>query len=221
MGACHKKMKYETVIFDLDGVIIDSSWDIADSVNRVLEIYNCETRDYQYVKKCIGGGARNILLNCLNDDKKYLIDEILVKYKKIYLDNCTNKTTLYPGVKEILQALEGKVDIALATFKVRSATEKILEKLGIKQYFDMIITLDDVTHSKPNPECIEKILEGLQSKKEATILVGDTPRDVLTGKNAGVSTCAVLYGFGNAEDIKKAKPDYIIQDIRDFLGIVI
>ncbi|HHY43061.1 MAG TPA: HAD family hydrolase [Thermoanaerobacterales bacterium] len=215
------KLKYETVVFDLDGVIIDSSWDIADAVNGILEIYDCKTRDYNFIKKSIGGGAKNILLQCLEEDKKPLIDEILVRYKELYFDNCTKKTTLYPGVMEVLQSLAGKVNIALATFKVRGATEKILEELGVKEYFDVIVTSDDVTHPKPNPECILKILEESQSRKETTILVGDTPIDVFTGKNAGVTTCAVLYGFGNPEEIRKAKPDYIIEDIRSLLEIIL
>jgi len=216
----NSKFKCETVIFDFDGVIIDSSWDIADAVNYILKIYDCEARDYSYIRKKIGGGAKNILLQCLTDDKKYLIDEILAKYKKFYYDNCTRKTTLYPGVLEVLQSLAGKVNIALATFKVRDATEKILETLGVKQYFDIIITSDDVAQSKPNPECILKILDGLQSKKETAILIGDTPIDVLTGRNAGIKICAVLYGFGNQEDLEASKPDFIIKDIRGLLEIL-
>jgi len=214
------KLKCETVVFDLDGVLIDSSRDIADAVNCVLKIYNCENKDYYYIRERIGDSTKDILLQCLKDDKKHLIDQILVKYKELYHHNCTKQTTLYPGVKEVFQSLVGNVNIALATSKERDATEKILEELGVKEYFDMIVTSDDVAHCKPDPECILKILEGLQSRREATILVGDTPRDVLTGKNAGVKTCAVLYGYGNSEDIKKAKPDFTLSDIRELLKII-
>ncbi|MGD8401543.1 MAG: HAD hydrolase-like protein, partial [Bacillota bacterium] len=93
---------FETIIFDLDGVIIDSAPDICAAVQRTLTYLGSESRDYEYIKNCIGGGARNVLLKTLGETQKGLIDEAVGYFKEDYLKNCANQTALYPGVAEIL-----------------------------------------------------------------------------------------------------------------------
>ncbi|MGD9155559.1 MAG: HAD-IA family hydrolase [Bacillota bacterium] len=212
---------FDTIIFDLDGVVIDSAQDLAGAVQHTLKFLNCETRDYEYIRNSIGGGARNILLKCLSEDKKRLIDEAMRHFREYYKENCANKTVLYPGVAEVLEYYSGKKNIALATFKIRSATVRILKKLNVLQYFDVIITADDVEKPKPDPQCIEKILEKLNCQTKKVILIGDTANDLLTGKNAGIKTCAVLYGIGTEDEIRKHNPNYIIKNIMELKRIIL
>ena len=110
--------------------------------------------------------------------------------------------------------------LALATFKIRSATLKILTSLGVHDYFDVVVTADDVQRPKPDPECIHHILQALKCDPDTALLVGDTRTDVETGKNAAIATCAVLYGIGTRDELNAATPDFIIDEIRKLKSIV-
>ncbi|MGB8886542.1 MAG: HAD-IA family hydrolase [Candidatus Korobacteraceae bacterium] len=212
---------YDVIIFDLDGVVIDSIPDLVAALRHSLHQVGSSDRDPVFVRSCIGGGARNILLRCLDENKKERIDEAMQTFRAYYEENCTNQTTLFPGVREILEFYSGKTRLALATFKIRPATLKILTQLDVLKYFEVVITADDVQRPKPDPECINRILNNLHSSRDAAILIGDTPTDVSTGKNAGISTCAVLYGIGTRRELDACEPDFIVESILDLKQIVV
>ena len=212
---------YDVIIFDLDGVVIDSIPDLVVALRHSLHQVGSSDRDPAFVRSCIGGGARNILLRCLDEDKKERIDEAMRIFRVYYEENCTNQTALYPGVREILEFYSSQKHLALATFKIRSATLKILTQLDVLKYFEVVITADDVERPKPDPECINHILKTLHSSRHDAILIGDTPTDVSTGKNAGISTCAVLYGIGTREELNACEPDFIVENILDLKHIVV
>ena len=159
---------YDLIIFDLDGTLVDSAADIVATVKYIIEKYGFEPKSDTFIRSCIGGGARNVLLKSLGEDKEVLIDsEILPLFKKYYEENCAVYTSLYPGVKEILDHYQkmGR-PMALATYKIISATEKIMKALAFDQYFDYLVTADDVEKPKPHPECIQKILAHYQMQPE-------------------------------------------------------
>ena len=218
-----KHYDYDLIIFDLDGTLVDSAADIVATVQHIIEKYGFEPKDDDFIRGCIGGGARNVLIKSLGEDKTALIDaEILPFFKDYYEENCAVYTKLYPGVTEVLEHYyTGGKPMALATFKIRSATEKILKTLGIDGYFEYVVTADDVKNPKPHPECIEKILEHYHLKPQQAVLVGDTKTDFMTGKNAGVDVCAVTYGYGDSDHLASLAPkfmtDYITEIKERFL----
>ena len=212
---------FDVIVFDLDGVIIDSAGDLVGAARYCLRQVGSADRDFSFIRSCIGGGARNLLLRCLDDDKKHLADEALEIFRNYYVQNCTKQTVLYPSVRDVLEFYAHKKRLALATFKIRTATHKVLAALDILDCFDVVVTADDVRRPKPDPECIDTILETLQCDRDTAVLVGDTPTDVQTGRNAGIATCAVAYGIGTRAQLDEAKPDYIIDDIRELKNIVI
>lgn len=219
-SVCAAVRTYDVIVFDLDGVIIDSARDLVAAARYSLHQVGSSDRDFSLVRSYIGGGARNLLLRCLDEDKRDRIDEVLNIFKAYYEENCTAQTILYPGVRDVLAFYAGKKHLALATFKIRPATLKILTALDIRDYFQLVVTADDVQRSKPDPECINHILRSLHCDSDAALLVGDTRTDVLTGKNAGVATCAVSYGIGTRQELEDAAPDFIIDDIRELKNIV-
>lgn len=212
---------YDVIVFDLDGVIIDSARDLVAAARYSLHQVGSSDRDFPLVRSYIGGGARNLLLRCLDENKRDRIDEVLNIFKAYYEANCTVQTTLYPGVSDVLAFYAGKKRLALATFKIRPATLKILSQLDVLKYFDVVVTADDVQQPKPDPECINHILKTLHSSPDDAILIGDTPTDVRTGKNAGISTCAVLYGIGTRKELNACEPDFIVENILDLKHIVV
>jgi phosphoglycolate phosphatase len=207
-------------VFDLDGVVIDSVADIVAAACHCLQQVGSQERDPVFIRGCIGGGARNLLLRCLDEDKKDHVDAAMKIFKSYYAQNCTEHTVLFPGVLDVLEHYAGKKKLALATFKLRSATIKILTELKAISYFDVIVTADDVQRPKPDPECVNYILEALGCSRDVAIMVGDTRTDIMTGKNAGIATCAVTYGIGTLEELKMCEPDFIVKNILELKKIV-
>jgi phosphoglycolate phosphatase len=195
--------------------------DIIAAARHCLQRFGNQDRDAAFIRSCIGGGARTLLLRCMDEDKKEHIDDALKLFKSYYEDHCTRHTVLFPGVLDVLEHFSGKKKMALATFKIRSATLKILTELKIIDYFDVIVTADDVRQPKPDPECVQFILQKLDCHREAAIMVGDTRTDILTAKNAGIATCAVTYGIGTPEELAACEPDYTVGTIEELKNIVV
>lgn len=215
--------KYDLLIFDLDGTLVDSAPDIVATVQYIINKYGFEPKDDAFIRNCIGGGARNVLLKSLGQEREGLIDsEILGVFKDYYTENCDVYTVLYPGVKETLEYYRraGKM-IALATYKIRSATEKILKTLNIDQYFELIVTADDVENPKPHPECVQKILKYYKNNPEQAVLIGDTKTDFMTGHNADIDVCAVTFGYGEEEVLRDLKPAYLVETMDEVKEYII
>ena len=212
---------FNLIIFDLDGVIIDSAPDLVSAAQYSLKQVGSSDPGFSFIRRCIGGGARNLLLRSLDEDKKGRVDEAMTIFRDYYERNCVNKTVLYPGVHDVLIFYFGHKRLALATFKIRAATQRILAELDVLKYFDAIVTADDVQRPKPDPECIHHLLHDLDCSADEAILVGDTPTDVNTAKNAGISSCAVLYGIGTRDDLFASEPDFIVENILELTSIVV
>ena len=212
---------FDLIVFDFDGVIIDSAQDLVGAARHSLREVGSAEPEFSFVRSCIGGGARNLLLRCLDDDKKDRVEEALRIFRGYYEQNCLKQTVLYPGVRDLLAFYAHKKHLALATFKIRAATHRILAGLNIVDFFDVVVTADDVQRPKPDPQCIDHILRKLHCGRDNAILVGDTRTDVLTGKNAGIATCAVSYGIGTRHELGEAGADFIIDDIQELKNIVV
>jgi phosphoglycolate phosphatase len=212
---------FNLIIFDLDGVIIDSTHDLVSAAQYTLGRVGSSDPGFSFLRNCIGGGARNLLLHSLDEDKKDRVEDALTIFREYYERNCVNATRLYPGVKDVLTFYSGHKSLAVATFKIRAATQRILAELGVLHLFNAIVTADDVQRPKPDPQCVESILQSLRCSAEETILIGDTPTDVQTAKNAGICSCAVLYGIGTHEDLYAAKPDFVIENLLELTSIVV
>ena len=214
--------KYDTIVFDFDGVVADTAPDIVNCMRMVIETVGSTFRTDEHIAKSIGGGAKKLLERCLDPEFHGRIDgELLPMYNEYYDENCDVYTTLYPGVKETLQeAKEKGIKTGLATMKVRRATLKICDTLGITQYFDTIVTPEDVSKPKPDPESVFKILCAVGSTADKAIIIGDTKTDILTAKNSGMDCAVVPYGYGNFDDMKSADPTYVINNVREILDIV-
>lgn len=217
--SCNTTRTFDLVIFDFDGVIIDSAQDLAAAARHSLLQLRSGVPAFPFIRNCIGGGARNLLLRCLDEDKKDLVDEAMAIFRIYYEQHCTDRTVLFPGVRDVLEFYSHHKRLALATGKIRTATYKILAALNIDHYFDVIVTADDVQRPKPDPECINYVLQKLHCASDTTILIGDTPTDLRTAKNAAISSCAVLYGIGSRRDLDACNPDFIVENILELKNI--
>ncbi|MEN6462245.1 MAG: HAD-IA family hydrolase [Syntrophomonas sp.] len=214
------KFKVNVVVFDFDGVIIDSGADIASAAQDTLKVFNRPVLSKDEIISYVGHGAEVLIRKCFKDCSEEVIEQAIPFYKKYYLDNALIETKLYPNVKETLKVIkEDNEDkkIALVTNKPEEITKKILAGLGIRQYFDLIMGPESVKKIKPDPEGIRKVLDTFGIAAEKAIMVGDSYVDVEAGRNAGTNTCGVTYGLGNKEDLIKAAPDFYISDMSQLL----
>lgn len=214
---------YSHIIFDLDGTLVDTLPDLVGTVLQIMKKYGFEEKSEEFVRSCIGGGARNLLLRCLGAENEALIDsELMAYFTAYYSENCSVRSKVYPGVKDVLDYYKQKgTALSVATFKIRSATERIFNDFGLMDYFDVIVTADDVKNPKPAPDCINAILGQYQCGPEDAILIGDTKTDYQTGANAGVAVCGVTYGYGEPSVIEGLKPAYVIDNITKMQQLIL
>jgi phosphoglycolate phosphatase len=211
----------DTIIFDFDGVLVDTSVDIANAANYVLHELGLNELPVNTIAGYIGGGAEVLMRRCLGDQADQLIGQALPMLSKRYGEFCFVETCAYPGVPGVIAHYHsaGKT-MAIATQKAEAPTRRILEGLGVLGYFPIIIGPGMIKNRKPHPESVLKILEMTGAAPEKAVIVGDMASDIQCGIAAGVYTLAVTYGLGSKADLLEAKPDWIIDSIDEMLKFV-
>lgn len=209
----------ELIIFDLDGCMVHTQPDIARAFQKAAKDAGDKDISLEFAGGLIGGGARKAMERVFGTENPELLERAIACFKENYAAHCCELSTLYPGVAETLLHFKGRVKLAVATAKIRAATETILKKLGVFDCFDTLVCDEDMKKMKPDPECINIILNRLNVKPENAAMVGDMKTDVMASKAAGVVSVAVSYGYGKLEDIQAESPDFILDDIRKLKDI--
>jgi phosphoglycolate phosphatase len=215
------KISPKTIIFDFDGVLVDTHKDIALAANYILTQAGLDTLPPEIIKSYIGNGPVVLMQRCLGEKSAGLLDTLAPAFDQRYKAYPFAESTLYPGVMDVLNHYykQGK-SMAIATQKSGPMTRIILEKLGVSVAFSAIVGSDSVQNRKPHPESLLKILKQTQTPAGQALMIGDVPSDILAGKAAGTLTCAVTYGFGKPTDLEKINPDITIHDIKELLDWV-
>lgn len=200
-------------IFDLDGTLANTIEDITASVNYTLTRLGRKPIPLEAVRRYVGDGITMLLTRALNEETEFLRDAAGI-YSVHQSQNLVVRTRLYPGVAETLEHFRA-VPMAVITNKTRDFSEPILDQLGVRKYFRMIIGADDGLPLKPEPDSVLKVVETIGAPKDRTVIVGDGTTDMKAGKAAGIATCAVTYGFRSEEELRKAGPDDVIHDFSE------
>lgn len=210
----------ELLIFDLDGTLVDSRIDIANSINYMRRRLDLEPLPIETIASFIGEGASALVRRALGNrvseaQVKEALDIFLPHYAQHLLDN----TVQYPEVNETLAELarRGK-PLAVLTNKPTEMTRRILEGLGLAELFALILGGDSFERKKPDPMGVHYIINAIGSSPERTLVIGDLPNDILAGRNAGAWTCGVTYGLAG-ERVAEAQPDFLIRRISELLDI--
>jgi len=215
-------MKYPVnlIIFDFDGVIINSGQDIASAAQHVLKLFDQPVLSQEEIISYVGHGVQYLIKNCFKGCDDDFVEQVIPVYRKHYLKNAVVKTRLYEHVEETLKYIKKSGEdnkIALVTNKPEDLTYKILEVLGVKPYFDMVVGPESVKKMKPDPEGILQVLEQFKIPPQQAVMVGDSHVDIEAGKNVGTITCGVTYGLGDREELIKSSPDILINDLAELL----
>jgi phosphoglycolate phosphatase len=204
------------VIFDLDGTLIDSRLDLVHSVNASLRHIERPELPDNVIASYVGDGAPILIQRALGAEAA---DEALVRkglefFLSYYREHKLDHTTVYPGIREALAAIRGSTNgtprkLAVLTNKPVNPSRAIVEALGLDQYFSQVYGGNSFVTKKPDPEGARKLLEENGATPEQAVIVGDSHVDVLTGRNAGLWTIGVTYGFATTT-LEKESPDLLV-----------
>lgn len=213
------KIHVDLMIFDLDGTLIESKWDIAQSVNFTLVELGLPERPTEEVFGFVGDGVKRLLRLAVGEGNQAKFDEALKIFRGHYLEHCLDRTSFYLGIEPMLQHFIHK-DKAIATNKSIEYTRVILNGLG-PQHFRYMVGGDNGFGLKPEPGMLLHIMEKAGASKERTVLVGDSTNDINGGHNAGIRVCAVGYGMGNRAKMEACQPDWFIEKPEQLMEIFI
>jgi pyrophosphatase PpaX len=209
--------KINTVLFDLDGTLIDTNELIISSFLHTLEHYYPNQYKREDVLPFLGPTLRETFEPM--DGTK--VDEMIATYRKYNLAHHDTFVTEFPTVLDTVKNLKEKgYKVGIVTTKISDVVMKGLKLTKLDSYFDVIVALDHVEKAKPDPEPIFKALEQLGSKPEEAIMVGDNYHDILAGKNAGTKTAGVAWTIKGRDHLEQFEPDYILEEMADLLKIL-
>lgn len=217
--------KYNCIIFDLDGTLLNTIHDISDSVNSVLNSLDLPTHSENTYKILVGGGIKNLVFNALPENKRQskFVEYTLQLVRKKYEQNFDTKTHIYHGIDSLLDYLElNKFKISILSNKPHNLTIRTYEKFLSKWHFTSIYGDIDNIPVKPNPFQAINIAKEMKSLPQNIMFLGDSDIDMITAKNSGMFAAGALWGFRNKEELLKNGADILFNnpiEIVNFLKI--
>lgn len=211
------------LIFDLDGTLIDSRLDLVHSVNAMLRHFGRPELPGEVVASYVGDGAPVLVRRALGDPKderfmKEALDYFLAYYRVHKLDH----THIYEGIKESLAAIQSSNGVtrkmAVLSNKPVHPSRAIVEALGLGQFFVHVYGGNSFPTKKPDPEGARSLLKETKTRPHEAAIIGDSSVDVLTGRNAGIWTCGVTYGFA-PHTLCEAPPDVVVDKPRELADL--
>jgi phosphoglycolate phosphatase len=203
---------FPVYIFDLDGTLVDSASDICGAIQEVLAAGGRTDVSDARLRRYIGRHLLDMFQDLGVPDSE--IEPMIAHYRRVYPLRKHASTSVIPGVPEMLAGLGGRK--STATIKSTANTRIVLEQFGLLRHFDHVQGTDGFP-SKPEPDVIFHSLEALDARAEECLFVGDSAADMEAGRRAGVRTCGVRYGYGDAREMARWEPDYWIDDPRELL----
>jgi phosphoglycolate phosphatase len=206
-----------SLLFDLDGTLIDSGSDLASSINLMLGDLGRSALSEAKIGSFVGDGVRVLVYRSLTathpnhqpPDEALHAKGIALMHSH-YADEMFKTTRLYPGVEKTLAAFDNRRKAVVTSKEVRF-TKMILERFNISGCFDAIVGGDTTPARKPDPGPVLEAMRQLSGAARETVMIGDSENDVIAGKRAGTYTCAVSYGFRSADELRETEPDVLVE----------
>ena len=209
-------MNIDTILFDLDGTLINTNDLIMASFKHTFDHYY----PGRYSDKELIGFIGEPLYDTFAKHDEGRAEEMVAFYRKHNVENHDNLVTEFDGVFETVKTLSEKgYKLAIVTSKMRNTVEMGLKLTKLDQFFPVVITVDEVENPKPHPEQLETAMKKLGSVSEKTLMVGDSQYDILGGQNAGVKTVGVSWTIKGSDFLASYKPDYLIDHMEELLAI--
>lgn len=206
------------IIFDLDGTLIDSSTDLAISMNATRSHFALEPLDSNLIYSYVGNGAPTLIRRAMPDDtSEQRLSDALVFFLQFYRTHALEHTRLYPGIREALEALSASGHkLAVLTNKPTRISFDIVSALGLREQFIRVYGGDSFHRKKPDPAGILQLMQETGARRDETIMIGDSAVDVQTARNACVRSCGVLWGF-QPESVQMERPDVLLSEPQEIV----
>lgn len=209
---------YHTVLFDLDGTILDTNELIITSFLEILQGMVDEGFNREHIIPTMGETLVDQLqrFSGLED-----VDHLIEKYREVNLRLHDEYVRAFDYVHEVLERLQQEhIKLGVVTTKMRLTTDRGLAFVDIQKYMQAVITIDDVEHAKPHAEPVQKAMALLHADPATTLMVGDSVVDIVSGRNAGVDTVGVAWSLKGEKVLKDAGATHIIHDMRELYELI-
>jgi phosphoglycolate phosphatase len=214
---------HRLIAFDLDGTLIDSRRDLADSANALIAELGGTPLSEEAIGTMVGEGAALLVRRAVQGAGLHIPDlaGALRRFLELYDERLLNHTRLYDGIADVVRRARRHARVTLLTNKPLRPTEWILDGLGVRELFDDVVGGDGPLPRKPDPSALFAMMRSAESSAEHTLLVGDSAIDLETARRAGAHCCLVSFGFGYRNMREQPSPDVWIADSAAALGAVI
>lgn len=210
-----------TILFDLDGTLIDSTDAILESFGFAFQSFGKSVPDDELIKSQIGYTLEDIFTSLGVDDDR--VANFVAAYKSKYREISSEKTYLIENAKEAIELASKFAALGIVTTKTSRYSKELLEHLGVMHYFETLIGREDVENVKPHPEPIFKALDKMGRNdaffKQNSWMIGDTLLDVNAAKNAGINYVSLMTGYGDKEELKSLS-DIFSKDALEAVKII-
>ena len=210
--------RYDLLVLDLDGTLIDSSLDLALAVNATRKRFGLDPLSLDQVAGYVGNGAEMLIRRSLQPDATdRSVQDGLQFFLQYYRENMLVNTKLYPGVSEALEIWRaaGK-KMAVLTNKPVRFSQDLVAGLGIADYFARVYGGNSFETKKPDPFGLNRIMRELRVMPARTLMIGDSSVDVQTARNAGTTCAGVTFGL-RPQDFERYPPDALVDDLREIV----
>ncbi|MBK9443978.1 MAG: phosphoglycolate phosphatase [Comamonadaceae bacterium] len=220
--------KFDLVMFDLDGTLVETAPEIMDAVNDTLARFDLPPVSQQQVNDWIGHGTLSLLVDAVafatgrsvvevRDSE--LLRTMVGEYNVFYSRRCGTRSHLYPQVREALEVLRAQgTKLAVVTNKEGRYTQIVMEVQKITDLFDVVISGDTLATKKPNPAGVAHCLAQFDVAPDRALFVGDSSIDAATARAAGVAVWLLPYGYNLGQPVAACQPDRLIQDCSELLN---
>lgn len=195
-----------SILFDLDGTLLDTLDDLANSVNYALRTHHLPKRSHTEIRSFLGNGIRNLMLDAVGrgmSDEAF--EPVFQTFRTYYVEHCLDKSKPFAGIIDLLKALQQRgITMAVVSNKLHPAVVELNERF-FKDYITSAVGESATVRRKPNPDAVLAALSELGCSKDEAVYVGDSEVDLHTAQNAGMQCMLVLWGFRD-EDFLRSLP---------------
>jgi len=214
------KNKFDLIVFDWDGTLVDSVDWIVQCLTKAAVDHGCIAPNEQDVKDIIGLSIHKALDKLFPDLDVEIRPKLIASYSEVFFSRQISKQDMFVGVDEMLiQLKQSGYQLAVATGKSRHGLNKAMQGTGLEDFFHVTKCADE-TASKPNPDMLDEIIKEMGVAKERVLMIGDSTHDMQMAINAGVSSVAVLCGANSDQQLQQYKPLLNLQQTSELLQIL-
>lgn len=215
-------MKLRAVLFDLDGTLLDTLDDLADSMNAVLEANDMPTHPVEAYKTFVGDGVARLVQRALpgEENDAVVVAEYVEQMREQYAQRWNAKTKPYEGVQELLQALgEKKISLSVLSNKPDDFTKKCVEHYFPENPFELVVGVTDEIPPKPDPTGAKAVANTIGYRPDEFLYLGDTNTDMRTARGAGMLAIGALWGFRDAAELDEYGAQGLAEQPLDILEL--